>query len=143
MLITSLITFGVVYGSLVALCFAYGGELTFPLQPALVVGTMTMASEMFAFFQSNLAIYILSEGQDDHLLDENDLTQVRRWRSMLVFSMNVPAALIAFCLSYFIREDLRRKKHGEEITTPGQGKNYEGDDEDNIASDDELSPLLE
>ena len=62
---------------------------------------------------------------------------------MLVFSMHVPAALIAYCLSYFIREDLRRKKHGEEITKSGQRKNYEGDDEDNIDSADELSPLLE
>ena len=88
-------------------------------------------------------MYILSEGQDDHLLDEEELIQVKRWRSMGVFSMMVPAALIAYCLSYFIREDLRRKKHGEEMTNRGQKKNYEGDDEDNIATDDELSPLLE
>ena len=62
---------------------------------------------------------------------------------MGVFSMMALTCLIAYCLSYFIREDLRRKEYGDEMTKRGQKKNYEGDDEGNIALDDELLPLLD
>ena len=58
--------------------------------------------------------------------------------------MLCPCSLIAFGLAYFIREDLRRNKHSEERETTkcGRKKNYEGDDEGNFASDDELLPEI-
>ena len=99
-----------------------------------------MAADGFTFLLSVSAVQIVAEGQDDHLLDEDELIKVRRWRSVCVFAMLVPSALIAFSLSFFIKEDLRRFNHGEEKPQLVEKMDYEGGQEDNIASDDELLP---
>ena len=99
-----------------------------------------MAANGFSFLLSIIAVEILAPGQNDHLLDEDELTAMKRWRSVCVFAMLVPSALIAFSLSFFIKEDLRRFNHGEEKPQLVEKMDYEGGQEDNIASDDELLP---
>jgi len=49
----------------VPLSFSYGAEMTFPLQPALVNGTLTLLGSFTAFLLSLLASFIIKEGEDD------------------------------------------------------------------------------
>ena len=92
----------------IPLCLSYGAELTFPLAPALVNGTLTMVGSGCSFALSLLGAFMNNEGQDDHLLDDEELMQVRRLRSKNVIAILIVASLIAFVLSHFIQEDLRR-----------------------------------
>ena len=106
----------------------------------MVVGTMTMSAVGFSFLQSTISIAIVNRRQEDHLLDDDKLIQVRQWRSACAMSLLIPFALIGCTLSCFIKEDLRRINHGQGASKSRRQKDYEGDDEDNIASDDELLP---
>ena len=95
----------------VPLCISYGAELTFPLSPALVVGTLTLMGSAASFLLSLLGAFIIHEGKEDDLLSEDDLIQVRRWRSKSVISILGVASFIAFILSFFIEEDLKRHRY--------------------------------
>ena len=94
----SLAMVGILYGSFLPLCFAFGAELTFPLQPALVVASMMMVAYGYTFPVSVLSAHIVGEREGDHLLDEDELIEIKRWRSLCVLSMIIPVALIACAL---------------------------------------------
>ena len=62
-----------------------------------------MAASGFTFLLSMLAAQILSEHDYDHKLEKGELSKERKWRSICVLAMLIPAALIAFSLFCFIR----------------------------------------
>lgn len=95
----------------IPLCLSYGSELTFPLQPALVNGTLTLVGSACSFLLSLLGAFMNHEGKHDYAFSEEELLYVRRRRSKSVMGIVVVAASIAFILSFFITEDLRRHKH--------------------------------
>ena len=64
---------GIIEYGYIPLCFSYGAELTFPLEPTLVTGTMTLLSYVFAFGFSILGAFMIKEGKDDKLLPEDEL----------------------------------------------------------------------
>ena len=49
----------------VPLCLSYGAELTFPLQPPLINGTMTLIGSVAAFCLASLGAFLVKEGKDD------------------------------------------------------------------------------
>jgi len=57
----------------IPLCLSYGAELTFPLSPALVNGTLTLMGSVAAFLLSLLGAFMNHEGKEDHLLNDDDL----------------------------------------------------------------------
>ena len=57
----------------IPLCLSYGAELTFPLQPALVNGTLTLMGSAASFLLSLLGAFMNHEGKNDNLLNEADL----------------------------------------------------------------------
>ena len=127
----------------IPLCLSYGAELTFPLSPALVVGTLTLMGSASSFLLSLLGAFINHEGKDDHLLSSEELIQVRRWRSKSVIAILGVTSFIAFVLSFFIKEDLKRHQYAQKCkeeaeyrrdastNTSGEDEPLLGDDEDN------------
>ena len=59
----------------IPLCLAFGAELTFPLKPALVQGTFTLAGSAGAFIFSAVGGLITHARKSDELLDEAELLQ--------------------------------------------------------------------
>ena len=57
----------------IPLCLSYGAELTFPLSPALVNGTLTLMGSGASFFLSLLGAFMNHEGNNDHLLGGDEL----------------------------------------------------------------------
>ena len=104
---------GFVSTGFVPLALSYGAELTFPLQPALVNGTLTLLGSVFSFILGLMATYMNTEGKNDHLLSPEELNHVKRQRSKAVISALAVAAGIAFLLSFCIKEDLRRLRYEE------------------------------
>ena len=97
----------------VPLALSYGAELTFPLQPALVNGTLTLLGSISSFVLGLMATYMNTEGREDHLLSPEELIIVKRKRSKAVMSALAVTAGIAFILSFFIKEDLKRLRYQE------------------------------
>ena len=60
----------------VPLSITYGAELTFPLQPALVNGTLIMCGSISSFVHSLVGTWMFTEGENDHLLSPEDLIEV-------------------------------------------------------------------
>ena len=58
------------------LCFSYGAELTFPLQPALINGTLTLLGSGAAGVFTVLGAFLVKEGADDDLLTPDELALV-------------------------------------------------------------------
>ena len=55
-----------------------------------------------------------SEREGDEALGEDELLETRRFRSCFVISLVAVACTLAFILSFFIEEDLRRIKYGDQ-----------------------------
>ena len=70
-----LMLFGFCYMGFIPLCLAFGAELTFPLKPALVQGTFTLAGSAGAFIFSAVGGLITHARKSDELLDEAELLQ--------------------------------------------------------------------
>ena len=102
---------GFISTGFVPLSLAYGAELTFPLQPALVNGTLTLLGSASAFAHSMFGAYMNTVGKDDHLLSREELLYVRRLRSKIVISVLAVSSFIAFMLSFIIKEDLKRLRY--------------------------------
>lgn len=98
----------------VPLSFSYGAELTFPLQPALVNGTLALLGSFTAFLISLLGAYLVKEGEDDDLLSPDELIVVRRRRSKYVVSILIVTTTMAVVLAFVIKEDLRRLNYKKE-----------------------------
>ena len=97
----------------IPLCICFGAELTFPLQPALVNGTLGMIASGSGFLLSGLGALLNHEGQYDEQFSEEELTMKRRQRACTVMFMLAIAALMAFVINCFIKEDLRRYRYSE------------------------------
>ena len=61
----------------IPLSLSFGAELTFPLQPALVNGTLTLLGSASAFIFALVGTYMNTEGKDDHLLTPEELVEVK------------------------------------------------------------------
>ena len=107
-----LMLFGFCYMGFIPLCLAFGAELTFPLKPALVQGTFTLAGSGSAFIYSAIGGLIFHSRKSDELLDETELLHTQRVRACTVFFLTSASCLVAFLISIFIEEDLRRLKYG-------------------------------
>ena len=59
------------------------------------------------------AAYMQTEGQNDHLMTEEELIHVKKLRSMTVLSMLAFTSGVSFFLSFIIKEDLKRLRYGE------------------------------
>ena len=92
----------------VPLCFSYGAELTFPLQPALINGTLALLGSGAAGVISFLGAFLAKEREGDEDLAEDELNKVQRRRSMHVLLILAITGVIATVLSFVIKEDLRR-----------------------------------
>ena len=66
--ISLMMLYGFCYMGFIPLCLSYGAELTFPLQPALVNGTITLAGSASGFVFSLVGAFITLKGSDDDLL---------------------------------------------------------------------------
>ena len=98
------------------LIILFGAELTFPLQPALVSSTLMLIGFPPAFLFSLLGAYITRERKSDELLSDAELHQEKIFRSCTVISMVTITSLIAFGISFFIKEDLKRTKYADQNT---------------------------
>lgn len=96
------------------LCFSYGAEMTFPVQPALINGTMTLTGALLSVIIGIIASFLARERDSDLLLEDEELLEQRRFRGAYVCSTMCIATLIAFVLNFFIKEDLRRLNFGKE-----------------------------
>ena len=65
--------FGLAFLGYFPLCLSFGAELTFPLQPALVNGTLLLICSGTAIFFSSLGAYMTSEQEGDDSLGEEEL----------------------------------------------------------------------
>ena len=99
--------------SYIPLCISYGSELTFPLQPALVNATLIMLGSTSSFILAIMGAYMLAEGENDSLLDPKDLLIVRQSRSKSFLSITIVTSIVAFVLSFVIKEDLKRLNYGK------------------------------
>ena len=61
----------------IPLSLSYGAELTFPLPPALVNGTLTLIGSASAFILSMVGAYMNTEGKNDHLMDPEELVYTK------------------------------------------------------------------
>ena len=69
-----------------------------------------------AFLFSLLGAYITRERRSDELLSDAELHQEKIFRSCTVISMVTITSLIAFGISFFIKEDLKRTKYADQNT---------------------------
>ena len=106
----------------VPLCLSYGAELTFPLQPPLINGTMTLIGSVAAFCLASLGAFLVKEGKDDENIPEGELIVIQRWRGKYVLMLVVVTTLISTVISFIIKEDLRRLTYGmdDEAVTDGK-----------------------
>ena len=103
----------------VPLCLSYGAELTFPLQPALINGTLTLIGSFSSFLIATFGAFLVKEGSDDDNIPEEELLKIKRWRGKYVLIVVIVTTFIATILSFIIKEDLRRLTYGddEEVTS--------------------------
>lgn len=80
---------------IVPIAFAFAGEVTYPISPAMVIGLMTTVSNLSLFIIQFLYAYLL-----------RDPTKPKG--SYIVFGMMGIEAFIAFTFTCFLKEDLRR-----------------------------------
>ena len=105
---------GFAHVSYIPLCISYGSELTFPLEPALVNATLIMLGSTFSFILAIVGASMLVEGENDSLLDPEDLLSARQSRSKSFLSITIATSVVAFVLSFVIKEDLKRLHYGKE-----------------------------
>ena len=74
--IGSLIFIGFLGTGYMPLAISYIAEVTFPLSPALVNGTLSLMSSAVAFLLSLLGTFLISEGKNDYILSPDNLIQV-------------------------------------------------------------------
>ena len=127
MFTTMMILFGFVFIGYFPLGLSFGAELTFPLQPALVNGTQILFGASSAVFFSSLGAYLTRERQEDELLGADELLQERRFRTIVVVFLVAIACSIAFLLSFFIEEDLKRVKYGDQNNDQQENNNEENE----------------
>ena len=108
---------GFVSTGYIPLALSYGAELTFPLQPALVNGTLTLLGSAAAFILTLAGTYMNTDGKVDHLMDPQELAEVKKQRSLTVLSMLAVGSGLAFLLTFAIKEDLRRLRYREKHPT--------------------------
>jgi len=101
----------------VPLCFAFGAELTFPLEPTLVTGTMTSFGSIVGGAISLLGALVIKDRASDDDLPEDELIELRRTRSLYVVFLITVSTTIATILSFCIKEDLRRLNYNPEDET--------------------------
>ena len=100
---------GVFATSYLPLCFSYASELTFPTQPALINGMLTMSASVSSFFIGLISSALFHEPASNQNFEESlTFTKDRQLRSIYVVSTMTITALIAFGMSFFIKEDLKR-----------------------------------
>ena len=104
---------GFVSTGFIPLSLSFGAELTFPLQPALVNGTLTLLGSAAAFLLTLVGSFLNHEGNNDHLLAPEELEEAKKQRSLMVLSMLAIGSGTAFILSLFIKEDLKRLRYHE------------------------------
>ena len=112
--VTMLTLVGFFCTAYIPICICFGAELTFPLQPALVNGTLGMIASGSGFLLSGLGALLNHEGQYDDLYSPDELIMKRRQRACTVMFMLAITALMAFVISLFIEEDLKRYRYAEE-----------------------------
>ena len=98
----------------IPLCLSFAAELTFPLEPALVNGTLTLTGSAAAFILSLVGAFMNHEGKDDDLLSEKELIEVRLLRTCAVLFILCGSSFISFILSFFVKEDLKRYRYSEQ-----------------------------
>ena len=97
--------------SFIPVTLGFGAELTFPLQPALVNGSLMLAGQLLAFFQCLFFAFLMDvnpigpDGEeipaDEHLL----MVQDKVWWTVAAMCM---VTSVAFFFAMFIKEDLKR-----------------------------------
>ena len=113
-LVVSLLFGGFFCTGYIPVCFTYANEITFPLQPALVNGMLSMVGYISSWLMSMLGAFLINDHESDELLPPDELNALRRWRTMQTVSMMTISSIIAFIMSFFIDEDLRRINFGKE-----------------------------
>ena len=106
-------SFGLFYMAYIPLCLSFGAELTFPLQPALVNGTFPLAGSASAFIFSTIGGFITHKRRRDDLLGEEELLSIEKQRACWVIFIVSVSMFVAFLISLFIDEDLRRLRYGK------------------------------
>ena len=112
--VTMLTLVGFFCTAYIPLCICFGAELTFPLQPALVNGTLGMIASGSGFLLSGLGALLNHEGQYDDLYSPDELIMKRRQRACTVMFMLAITAFMAFVIALFIEEDLKRYRYAEQ-----------------------------
>ena len=97
----------------IPLCICFGAELTFPLQPALVNGTLGMIASGSGFLLSGVGALLNHEGKYDDQFEPDELIMKRRQRACTVMFMLAITAALAFLIALFIDEDLKRIRYAE------------------------------
>jgi MFS family permease len=99
--------FGVMAGCtmvpIVPVAFAFAGEVTYPLAPAMVIGLMTTVSNLTLFVIQFLYAYLLKDGKKEG--------------SYITFGIMALEAFIAFFFTFFLKEDLRRLNSVSDIAS--------------------------
>ena len=95
--------------STIPVWFAFGAELTFPLQPALVTSSMLILGNTFAALLI-VAISFLLDVDTENVQKEQEALEMQqarvRWTVLLMTGFNA----ISLVLIMFVKEDLRRLK---------------------------------
>lgn len=103
--------------SYIPLSLSFAAELTFPLQPALVNGALVLGGQSAAFVMSIIFAFMLDINiyeEDGTLIPEDVLKHSqadRAWWTIFCFCI---ISSVSFCLSLFVKEDLRRLRFGKE-----------------------------
>ena len=133
-LVVNLLIGGFFCTGYIPVCFTYASEITFPLQPALVNGMMSILGYLTSWLMSMLGTFLINDHESDEELPPDELNHLRRWRTIQVVSMMTLSAILAFILSFFIDEDLRR------INYKGKEENPEDEEALKEESPEEESP---
>ena len=97
--------YGIITGAIFTVLHAYGTELTFPLQPALVsIGLMVIGNTGGTIFTVGLTFLLevdkKSAESDDHMIE------MQNARVFWAFILLTGLAIINLILTMFIKEDL-------------------------------------
>ena len=91
--------------SISAVCFDFGVELSYPLNESLSTGALNSSSQLFTVIYSLIATAIISKSRDSEYESES-----KKSDSQLALLFIIILCLIATLLSFFIKENLLRKK---------------------------------
>ena len=117
---TSLLLKSVVGVAFIPVALGFAAELTFPLQPALVNGSLMLAGQFSAFIQSLMYAYMLNipETYKDGTEIPKDLyLEMQKDAVWWAFSIMVLITIIAFIMAMFVKEDLRRLRYSTLVSS--------------------------